>query len=62
MTPQLDSQQLAAHFDSVEGPELVGAHLTAEQFGELLAGSAPDASPQDALVESHLLACEQCSA
>jgi hypothetical protein len=62
MTPQLDSQQLAAHFDSVEGPELVGAHLTAEQFGELLAGSAPDASPQDAFVEAHLLACEQCSA
>ena len=38
-------------------------HLTEEQFGELLARSAStEPSPEIALAEAHLAACEQCAA
>lgn len=38
------------------------AHLTGEQFGELLARSAGSPEPPDALAEAHLRTCEQCAA
>jgi anti-sigma factor RsiW len=38
------------------------AHLTGEQFGELLARSARSPEPSDALAEAHLRTCEQCAA
>jgi anti-sigma factor RsiW len=38
------------------------AHLTGEQFGELLARSANSPQPSDLLAETHLRTCEQCSA
>jgi len=62
MTPQIVPSQTAGHFDSVEEEKLVGAHLTPEQFGELLAAADSDASPNAALAEAHLLTCTRCSA
>ena len=44
-------------------PGIAGsAHLSGEQFGELLARSAGSPEPSDALAEAHLRICEQCSA
>jgi hypothetical protein len=37
------------------------AHLTEDQFGELLATSAPAVDSNSASVESHLLSCKQCA-
>ena len=56
MTPQLVPQQPVVHSDSAGS-----THLTAEQFGELLAGSEQSATPEAVLAEAHLLACEQCA-
>lgn len=36
-------------------------HLTEDQFGELLATSAPAVDSNSASVESHLLTCKQCA-
>jgi anti-sigma factor RsiW len=44
-------------------PGIAGcAHLTGEQFGELLARSAGSLELPDALAEAHLRACERCAA
>ena len=52
MTPQPPTQ-----------PDTTGcAHLTAEQFGELLARSPGSPSLVDAVAEAHLRTCEQCAA
>ena len=50
MTPQL-ARQLKV---------VTSAHLTEDQFGELLAGDAQQPIP--ASVQSHLLVCEKCAA
>jgi hypothetical protein len=38
------------------------AHLTEDQFGELLAASSRTSAPTTSPTEAHLLACEQCAA
>jgi anti-sigma factor RsiW len=43
-------------------PDLGDAHLTEEQFGELIAASARTSSSETLITEAHLLGCEQCSA
>jgi predicted anti-sigma-YlaC factor YlaD len=53
MTPQLVPQARAAHGE---------AHLTGEQFGELLARFTETAERESTLAEAHLQACEACSA
>ncbi len=53
MTPQLVPQARTADGE---------AHLTGEQFGELLARFTEDAGPEPTLAEAHLQACEACSA
>jgi len=56
MTPQFVEQSKIAES---HGTQLVEAHLTESQFGEIFVGasmSAPSA------VEAHLLLCEQCAA
>ena len=53
MTPQLVPQARRADGE---------AHLTGEQFGELLARFTEDVGPEPTLAESHLQACEACSA
>jgi anti-sigma factor RsiW len=49
MTPQSNSQNPTAH-------------LTEEQFDQLLGSSNETACPDNDLVEAHLLSCESCSA
>jgi anti-sigma factor RsiW len=42
--------------------DLGDAHLTEEQFGELIAASARTSPAETPLTEAHLLSCEQCAA
>jgi anti-sigma factor RsiW len=61
MTPQQRTEKLAGQSGS--GCASLGeVHLTGEQFGELMAGSAEAAGADVALVEAHLLVCERCAA
>ena len=53
MTPQLVPQARTADGE---------AHLTGEQFGELLARFTEDVGPEPTLAEAHLQVCETCSA
>lgn len=66
MTPQMAADDRIAHELQPNGSQLMGAHLTSEQFGELVAWSGPDASDAAdasmALAEAHLLHCERCAA
>jgi anti-sigma factor RsiW len=52
MTPQLVPQPPAAHGE---------AHLTGEQFGELLARFTEAVGPEPTPAEAHLQACEACA-
>ncbi len=52
MTPQLTSQS-----DIASG----NTHLTEDQFGELLAASAPAADSNSSPIDAHLLSCAQCA-
>ena len=71
MTPPMAADGRIAHELPPGGLELdglqqAGAHLTSDQFGELVVRSGPSAiDAADAsvvLAEAHLLGCEQCAA
>ena len=57
MTPELTLQP-----DNNARRPMGEGHLTEEQFGELIAGSAKAAAAETAPAEAHLQGCEQCAA